>query len=150
VDEDHITSSKLFAPAHLLLYHLAVVDDELEIEIAHRSASFALAARGLLDVTQAATELEIGLLDRVLQERAVDLLADRVNESSIAFELGESEGGPQALDQRVHEIGDDVLRVLDLGGGEELRIAGDVCDDEAGQFRLLVCAASVRPLARFT
>ena len=42
VDEDHIASSKLFAPAHLLLYPLAVADDELEIEIAHRSAGFAL------------------------------------------------------------------------------------------------------------
>ena len=59
MDEDHIASSKLFAPAHLLLYHLAVVDDELEIEIAHRNASFALAGRGLLDVAQPAAELEI-------------------------------------------------------------------------------------------
>src|ERR1700730_10369721 len=136
VDEDHITSSKLFASAHLLLYHLAVVDDELEIQIAHRSASFALAARGLLDVTLAPAELEIGLLDRVLQERVVDRLADRVSESSIAFELSESEGWPQAFDHRVHEIGDNVLCVLDLGGGEEPRIAGDVGDDEAGQFGL--------------
>src|SRR5258705_178911 len=43
VDEDHIASSKLFAPTHLLLHHLAVVEDELKIEIAHRNAGFALA-----------------------------------------------------------------------------------------------------------
>ena len=59
VDEDHIASSKLFAPAHLLLHHLAVMDDDLEIKIAHRNAGFALANRGLLDVAQAPTELEI-------------------------------------------------------------------------------------------
>jgi hypothetical protein len=50
VDEDHITSSKLFAPAHLLLHHFAVVDDELEIEITHRGAGLALTSRSLLDV----------------------------------------------------------------------------------------------------
>lgn len=32
MDEDHNTSSKLFEHAHLLLHHLAMVDDELEIE----------------------------------------------------------------------------------------------------------------------
>ena len=57
VDEDHITSSKLFAPAHLLLHHLAVVDDELEVEIAHRSAGFTFTDRGLLDVAQAPDRL---------------------------------------------------------------------------------------------
>ena len=66
MDQDHIASSKFFAPAHLLLHHLAVVDDELKIEIAHRNARFALAGRCLLDVAQASAELEIGRLDRVL------------------------------------------------------------------------------------
>src|SRR6267378_689033 len=45
VDENHIASRKLFASAHLLLHHLAVMDDELEIKIAHRNAGFALADR---------------------------------------------------------------------------------------------------------
>src|SRR6516225_3348756 len=66
MDEDNIASSKLFAPAHLLLHHLAVMDDELEIKIAHRNAGPALAGRCLLDVAQPATELEIGRLDSVL------------------------------------------------------------------------------------
>src|SRR5580704_1045424 len=44
VDEDHIASGKLFAPAHLLLNHLAVVDDELKIKIAQRNAGFAFAS----------------------------------------------------------------------------------------------------------
>ena len=66
MDEDHIASSKLFAPAHLLLHHLAVMNDELEIKIAHRNAGFALAVRGLLDVAQAPTELEISGLNGIL------------------------------------------------------------------------------------
>src|SRR3981081_3858857 len=98
VDEDHIASSKLFAPTHLLLHHLAVVDDELKIEIAHRNAGFALADRGLRDVAQAPTELEIGRLDRILQERAVDLLRHRVDESGIALKLGQCEGRTGARD----------------------------------------------------
>src|SRR4029077_14530711 len=38
MDEDHIASGKLFAPAHLLLHHLAVMHDNLKIKIAHRNA----------------------------------------------------------------------------------------------------------------
>jgi hypothetical protein len=124
------------APAHLLLDHLAVVDDELEIEIAHRGAGFALADRGLLDVAQAAAELEIGRLDRILQHRAVDLRGHRVDESGVALELGQAEGRPQALDHGVHEVGDDVLGVVEFDPGKKARIAGDIGDDEAGGFRL--------------
>ena len=105
VDDDHIASSKLFAPAHLLLHHLAVVGDEFEIEIAHRSAGFALANRGLFDVAQAPAEGEIGRLDNILHHRAVDFRGCSVDESGVALELGEAEGRPEALDHRVHKIG---------------------------------------------
>src|ERR1700741_3099258 len=71
MDEDHIASGKLFAPAHLLLHHLAVMDDELKIKTAHRNAGFAFTSRCLLDVAQPATELKISRLDSVLQERTV-------------------------------------------------------------------------------
>src|SRR5262249_30534133 len=66
MDEDYIAAGKLFAPAHLLLHHLAVMDDELKIKIAHRHAGFARAGRCLLDVAQPPTELKIGRLDSVL------------------------------------------------------------------------------------
>jgi hypothetical protein len=66
MDQDHIASSMLFAPAHLLLHHFAVMNDELKIKIAHRNASFALAGRRLLDVAQPAPEFEISRLDSVL------------------------------------------------------------------------------------
>ena len=75
VDENDIAPGELFSPAHPLLHHLAVMDDEFEIEIAHRDAGPALAGRGLANVAQAPAELEIGALDHVLQQRAVDLSA---------------------------------------------------------------------------
>src|SRR5262249_2599846 len=104
MDEDHIASGKLFAPAHLLLHHLAAMDDELKIKIAHRNAGFALASRGLLDVAEPAAEFKIGRLDSVLQERAVDLLGHRVDEGGIALKLGKPERRSEALDHRVHEV----------------------------------------------
>ena len=144
MDKDHIAPGKLFAPAHLLLHHLAVVDDELEIEIAHRGAGFALASRGLLDVAQAPTELEIGRLDSVLQHRAIDLRGHGVDESGVALEFGKAEGRSKALDHRVHEIGDDVLRVVELDPSEEARIARDIGDCEIGQFRVGSIVTSLR------
>jgi len=66
------------------------MNDELEIKIAHRNAGFPLADRGLLDVAQTPTKLEIGRLDSILQERAVDLLGYRVDESGIALKLAKS------------------------------------------------------------
>src|SRR4051812_37617183 len=67
MDQNHIASCKLFASAHLLLHHLAVMDNKLKIKIAHRNTGFALAGGCLLDVTQAPTELEISRLDNVLK-----------------------------------------------------------------------------------
>jgi len=94
VDEYHVASGKLFAPAHFLLNHLAVMDDELKIQIAHRNASFAFARRCLLHVAQAAAELVISRLDSVLQERPIGLLGHGVDEGGIALKLGEPEGRP--------------------------------------------------------
>ena len=37
MDENYIASSELFTPAHFLLHHLAVMDDELKTKIAHRN-----------------------------------------------------------------------------------------------------------------
>ena len=130
MDENDVASGELFSPAHLLLHHLAVMDDELEIEIAHRGAGLALTGRGLTNIAQPPAELEIGALDRVLQKRTVDLLGHCVNECGVALELGEAKRGPQSLHHRVHEIGDDVLRVLELDRREEAGVAGDIGDRE--------------------
>src|SRR5262249_20221081 len=56
MDENYVASCKLLAAAHLLFHHLAVMDDKLEIKIAHCNAGFTLAPRRLLNVAQAPTE----------------------------------------------------------------------------------------------
>ena len=101
------------------------MDDELEIEIAHRDAGPALAGRGLPNVAQPPAEFEIGALDRVLQQRAVDLLGHRIDEYGVALEFGEAKRGTQPFHHRVHEIGDDVLRMLEFDRREEVGIARD-------------------------
>ena len=114
---------------------LAVVNDELDVEALHPAAGLALAAVGLLDVAQPLAEGEIRLLDRILQERPVDLVGDRVDEGRVAFELGEAERGPERPDQRIHDVGDDVLGVIEFDAGHEVRVAGNVGDHETGRFR---------------
>jgi len=47
-------------------------------------------------------------------------------------ELGEPEERSQTLDHRSHEVGDDVLRVFELGHREKLRVSGDIGNDEEG------------------
>jgi hypothetical protein len=64
------------------------MDDELEIEIAHRDAGLALAGRGLANVAQPPAEFEISAFDCVLQQRAVDLLGWRIDERGVALEFG--------------------------------------------------------------
>ena len=94
VNEDHVAAGEFFPPAHLLLHHLAVMDDELEIEVAHRGAGAAFAGRGAPHVAQAAAEFEIGALDHVLQQRAVHLVRHRIDEGGVALEFGEAERRP--------------------------------------------------------
>jgi hypothetical protein len=117
-----------------LLHHLAVMDHELEIEIAHCDAGPALASRCLANAAQPPAEFEVGALDRVLQQRAVDLLGHRVDECGIALKFGEAKWGSQPFHHRVHEIGDDVLRMVEFDRREEAGIAGYVGNREICRF----------------
>src|SRR5262249_6516530 len=49
---------------------------------------------------------------------------------------GKAEGRSKALDHPVHQIGNDVLRVVELNTSEEARIARDIGDNEVGRFRV--------------
>ena len=110
----------------------AVVGDDLEIEVRDEDAGVALARRRLADVAEAAPEREVAALDRVLELRPVDRLGDRVDERRVALELGELERRPERRHDRRHQVGQDVLGVVELGAGEEAGVAADVGDDEAG------------------
>ena len=136
VDQDHVAAGEFLQAPHLLPDELAMVHDELDVEALHAAAGLALAAVGLLDVAQPLAEGEIGLLDRILQERPVDFVGERIDESGVAFEFGQTERRTQRLEQRVHDVGDDVLGVVEFDAGHEIRVAGNVGDHETGQFRL--------------
>ena len=136
MDQDHVSSGEFLPAGHLLPYELAVVNDELDVEALHAAAGLALAAVGLLDVAQPLAEGEIRLLDRILHERPIDLVRERVNEGRVAFEFGKAERRAQRPDQRVHDVGDDVLGVVEFDPGHEVRVAGYVGDHETSRFSL--------------
>ena len=91
MDQDHVPPGEFLSARHFLPDEFAVVNDELDVEALHAAARLALAAVGLFDVAQPLAEGEIRLLDRILQERPVDLVGERVNEGRVAFEFGEAE-----------------------------------------------------------
>ena len=131
---DHRASDELLPPGDALTEDGPVMGEELEVEVRHPHAGVAVAGRGLTDVTQPAAEREVGPLDRIHQARPVDGRRDHVGERRIALELRQPEGRPERSHDRVHEVGQDVLRVIELDPGEVARVAGDVGDHEAGGF----------------
>ena len=130
--DDHVAPDELLGRCDPLADDLAVVRDKLEVELRDEHARVAFTARGLADVTQPALECEVAALDRVLQQRSVDALGDRVDERRVAFELGQAEHRPDVRDHRAHQVGQDVLGMVELRSGKEAGVAGDVGDDEAG------------------
>ena len=136
MDQDHISSGEFLPAGHALPDERAVVHDELHVEALHPAAGLALAAVGLLDVAQPLAEGEIRLLDRILQERPVDLVVERINESCVALELGKAERRTKRPDERIHDVGDDVLGVVEFDPGYEVRVAGNIGDHEASRFGL--------------
>jgi hypothetical protein len=121
----------------------AVMNHELDVEALHPGAGLALATAGLLDAAKPLAECKIGLFDRILHERSVDLVGERVDEGCVAFELGKAERRTQRPDQSVHDVGDNVLGMVEFDAGYEVRVAGDVGDRETGLLRLREhCGAS--------
>ena len=117
------------------------MNHELDVEALHSAARLALASARLLDAAEPLAERKIGLFDRVLQERSIDLVGKRVNEGRVALKLGEAERRTQRPDQRVHDVGDDVLGMIEFDAGHEMRVAGNVRDHETGRFRFRKHAA---------
>ena len=74
MDENHVSPREFLLARHLLSDELAVVNDELHIEALHEAARLTLAAVRLLDVAQPLSESKIRRLDRILEERSVDLV----------------------------------------------------------------------------
>lgn len=133
VHEDDVRPEELLAPRDVLAQDRPVMDDELEVEVVDVPAGVARARRRLAHVAPSPTEAEVAPLDRVEQQRPIDPLRDRVGQGGVALKLGEPEAGVQSADDRVHEVGEDVLRVVEFDTGEVARVPGDVGDEQAGR-----------------
>ena len=71
----------------------AVVDDELQVEVGDAHARIAVARRRLVHVAASPSEAEVAALDRVEEQRPIQLLGDGERERGVALELGEPEAG---------------------------------------------------------
>ena len=68
--------------------------------------------------------------------RAVELRRDEIDEGRIPFELRQLEWRAERADDRIDQVGQDVLGVIELDPGEITGVAGDVGHDEACGFGL--------------
>jgi hypothetical protein len=93
VNQDHVPAGELFAARHLLPDELAVMNHKLDIEALHPAAGLALATAGLLDAAKPLAERKIGLFDRVLHQRSIDLVGKRVHEAASPSNLARRKGG---------------------------------------------------------
>jgi hypothetical protein len=110
------------------------VADKLEVKLLHPVASLALAGCGLLYVAEPLSEGEVCRFDCVLKQRTFELVTDRVEEGRVALEFGEPERWAKTSHNRVHQIGNDVLRVIEFDTGEKAGVAGNIRDQETGGF----------------
>ena len=76
---------------------LTMMTHEFQVEGLHLVTRAAFACGGKLDVPQALSKREICAFGRILEHRSIGLLAYRINESCVALEFGEPEGGRSRL-----------------------------------------------------
>ena len=66
--------------------------------------------------------------------RPVELRRDEIDEGCVPFELRQLERRAEGAHDRVDQVGQDVLGVIELDPGEITGVAGDVSDDETCGF----------------
>ena len=93
MDEDDIGSEQLLVAGDTLAQDRAVVGDELQVEVGDAHASIAIARRRLAHIAASPSEAEVAALDRVEEQRPVQLFRDREHERGVALELGQPEAG---------------------------------------------------------
>jgi hypothetical protein len=123
VGDDHVGPMQLLDRAQALPGEPAVVDDELELEDADVGAGAARTRRHGLHVAQPAVKRHEGAFERpddVGRGKSAD------EQDRVALNLGDVHAALQAAHHRVEQFVEDRPAVLDLGLGDELRIARDV------------------------
>jgi len=130
VYEDHVVPRQLFATAACSANELAVVNDELEVQLRGFRARIARAVRRVLDTPQAPAKAEVALLDRVEQHRRVELAVQGVAERGISFQLVYAQDGLEAFYDVSRDLRDHILGVLERAGDNVVAISGDIRDEK--------------------
>ena len=127
VHEVHVVAVKLHPACDLVAREAPAMDHELETELLHGRARAARTGRRRADVAKPAVEYAERLTKPVRHARVgtVGGAAERV-----AFDLVDGQLAAEAARDRLHELGEDLLRMVLLGAGDEGRVTGDVRHDK--------------------
>src|SRR5207302_11464899 len=98
------------------------MDDELEAEVLHRRAGAARTRGRGADVAKATVKEPEGLAQPVDDPDVGPFGGAR---ERVALDLVDRKPAAEALGDPVHELGEDLARVLGRGTGDEFRVAGD-------------------------
>ena len=135
VEQDHVGAGQFLGAGDVAHDVFAVVDEELQVETGDSNARIALAGGGVGDIPQAFLESEVGGLDRIHYHGRADRLGIGVGESGVALQFREREDRLDRLDDRLQQVGDDILGVHELGAGHVGRVAGDVGEQQTASVR---------------
>src|SRR6266542_4035457 len=129
--QDDVRSREVLAPLVSLDDKAAVVSNKLEAERADRGARLAAAGRRARHIKQTVREVEVAGFYKLDEPLTVSKRCTvRVAEDRVAFELDEPHGRSEPLADQRGQFTNDLMRVLELGAGEKLRVAGDVSEEE--------------------
>lgn len=134
--QDHVGPAQLLAAGHVLAAEPTVMRDELEVEARDEDAGVAVALGRPVDRFLPAAKREVRRIERVEQHRGVDPVAGHVHEDGVSLDLAEVHGRRQGSNDRVGQVLEDVLRVVELGPREVRRVAADIGQREAARLGL--------------
>src|SRR5205823_621710 len=123
---------------------LAEVHDELQVERRHGDAGLALAARPAGNTVALAGEAEVRALQRLEQVVAERRGGGQVDVDRVAFQLDQLDRRVAAVDDRLDQLRQDVLGVIQLRAGQVGGVARDVGDDQVALARAVVRHRSPR------
>src|SRR2546427_2694635 len=113
---------------------LAEVRRELQVQPRDQAAGVALAGGAQPDVLLPPGKGEVARLGHGEQHGAGGLILAVVAEDGVAFQLGEMQQAAHLRHDHAHQVGQDVLGVLQLHPGQVRRVSGDVADGQAPSF----------------
>ena len=129
--QDNVRSGQLLGPGDLSHNVLTGVNDKFQIKRRYQDTGVAVTGRSVDHVAQTPAKCEVRGLNGVEQHRSVDHRGRHVSEHGISLEFRHFEGRLDAGDDRLEEICEYVLRVLEFGSLQIGGVAGYVGKEQA-------------------